>query len=770
MSKSLAEDNDARQLSRNDFGNRQLFRRPAHPPNLAIYEIKVFADDELVEVGDDLFVMEIPEDLDDSQLIKAECYVSTAGGAGTTTVQIRHSDPCEDGTDIFSTPMTIDSGECNSKDAATQNVISGGFTALDWGDHLHIDVDGISSGTMGLGVIITCTPSPLGTVMLEGFAGGTGPTGPAGSPGGATGATGPAGGAGATGITGATGAGTTGATGPQGATGLTGVTGATGIGATGATGTQGATGSPAGATGNTGATGPQGLDGLEGPEGRQGPSGAGTTGATGTAGATGTTGATGATGSGATGATGPAGQDGLDGSPGNPGGATGDTGATGAQGATGTPAGATGNTGATGPHSGAVAIQYTFSTTTTDSDPGSGTLRLNSATQNTSTMIFADLLDAVSEDWTLALDALDESSNAYKGFIRLVKASDLSKWLLFRLTSVTTVAGYRKLVVDITASSDANPFSNADTIFLHFSATGDAGVDGTSGDVAWTAQVELVSHGFVVGDWLRDTGSSYAKAQADSEANQEVVGMVVEVPDTDNFTIQAGGYTTFLSGLTAGSQYWLSESSAGDMTLTEPTADGDWSKPIFISDTTTAGWILNQRGLELPFGGGGSGSGTMRIPIRLRTPQITANAGNSYYMVGSHTDWDMPRWEFLLNVKGKVYGVVSVPHNLNATPTAKIILAICANATSGVTRLNVATKDVADGESLNPSLTDETAQDITVPGTAYLRKDVTFTLTNAPAADDLLIVEVFHEGDHANDTLAVNTLLIEAWLECVVDY
>jgi hypothetical protein len=159
---------------------------------------------------------------------------------------------------------------------------------------------------------------------------------------------------------------------------------------------------------------------------------------------------------------------------------------------------------------------------------------------------------------------------------------------------------------------------------------------------------------------------------------------------------------------------------------------------------------------------------TIRVPIQLNTPQVSANAGNAFWTVLGQTDWDFGHWEFVKDVKGKVYGTVTVPKNLAGTPAAKIKLVIAANATTGVTRLNVGTKDVADGESLNPTLTDETAQDITVPATAYLRKDVSFTLTNAPAADDILIVEVFHEGDHANDTLAVNTLLLGAYLECDV--
>lgn len=156
---------------------------------------------------------------------------------------------------------------------------------------------------------------------------------------------------------------------------------------------------------------------------------------------------------------------------------------------------------------------------------------------------------------------------------------------------------------------------------------------------------------------------------------------------------------------------------------------------------------------------------TTRIPIQLHTARASTLAGNSFWTVAAMTDYDWGRWEFVQDVEGKVYGSVMVPTNVAATPDAKVILVIAANATSGVTRLQVGVKDVSDAESLNPTLVDETAQDVTVPGTAYLRKDVEFNLTTDPAGEDILIVEVFHDGDHANDTLAVNTLLLGAYLE-----
>jgi hypothetical protein len=162
---------------------------------------------------------------------------------------------------------------------------------------------------------------------------------------------------------------------------------------------------------------------------------------------------------------------------------------------------------------------------------------------------------------------------------------------------------------------------------------------------------------------------------------------------------------------------------------------------------------------------------TIRKEISLRTPAMSSLQGNSTFTAIALTWGDLHVWSFVKDVDGKVFGLVSVPANLAGTPNAKIVLVLAANATSGVTRFGVATARAADAGSLNPgSLTAETSQDVTVPATAYLRKDVTFpatlTLAVTPQASDVLLVQITHEGTHANDTLAVNSLLVEAYLVC----
>lgn len=125
-------------------------------------------------------------------------------------------------------------------------------------------------------------------------------------------------------------------------------------------------------------------------------------------------------------------------------------------------------------------------------------------------------------------------------------------------------------------------------------------------DVGETANASLAvnqaGHGFVVQRAVRLSGSTWIKAQADSEANAEAVGIVTAVADADNFTVTFGGYSAAFSGLTAGSVYFLSASSSGVLTTTEPTTAGEVSKPMLVAISATAGVIANMRGVLLTAG------------------------------------------------------------------------------------------------------------------------------------------------------------------------
>jgi hypothetical protein len=146
--------------------------------------------------------------------------------------------------------------------------------------------------------------------------------------------------------------------------------------------------------------------------------------------------------------------------------------------------------------------------------------------------------------------------------------------------------------------------------------------------------------------------------------------------------------------------------------------------------------------------------------IALSSPDASGNAYTAL-LAGTVNRQVVPA--FVKDVDGSWYGSLRIPNDY--VSDGRIGLSLAANATTGVARVTVGTVAVAAGESYNPgAFSDETAQDLTMPGTAYLRLDATFptsgTLASAPAAGDDLLLRITHNGAHANDTLAVDLLVL----------
>lgn len=115
----------------------------------------------------------------------------------------------------------------------------------------------------------------------------------------------------------------------------------------------------------------------------------------------------------------------------------------------------------------AVYLDYTFSTTTTDSDPGDGVLRLDNATQLSATIIRADLKDSGGVDLTAVLAAIVAGRSGSK--LRLYKSTDFTKWIEFALGAAgDAVSGYVNISVTETNASGANPLANSDAVTLAY--------------------------------------------------------------------------------------------------------------------------------------------------------------------------------------------------------------------------------------------------------------------------------------------------------------
>ncbi len=104
-----------------------------------------------------------------------------------------------------------------------------------------------------------------------------------------------------------------------------------------------------------------------------------------------------------------------------------------------------------------------------------------------------------------------------------------------------------------------------------------------------TTKTITQAHTFTVGQWLYLNGSVYALTDSDVSTSTDSVGVVSAVTDANNFTLTTEGLVTGLSGLTAGSVYYLS-GTPGAITTTVGT------KHVLIADSTTSGYVQQYLG------------------------------------------------------------------------------------------------------------------------------------------------------------------------------
>ncbi len=135
--------------------------------------------------------------------------------------------------------------------------------------------------------------------------------------------------------------------------------------------------------------------------------------------------------------------------------------------ALGIPVGQTGHAG--------VSMQY--STTTTDSDPGAGFIRLNNTSLNSATILYVDDSDGTT-DISAWVQSWDNSSSGSKGFITLAgNPNSSSPLVIFKVTgTVTDASGYTKVPVAYVAGSTS--ITNSAEISVQFSPAGDGDVAG----------------------------------------------------------------------------------------------------------------------------------------------------------------------------------------------------------------------------------------------------------------------------------------------------
>jgi hypothetical protein len=250
----------------------------------------------------------------------------------------------------------------------------------------------------------------------------------------------------------------------------------------------------------------------------------------------------------------------------------------------------------------AFAIPYTFSTTTTDSDPGAGFLRLSSATQNASTVIRADLAGADGSTWTSVIDTFDDSTSAIKGQILLVKLGDATKWLAFNVTALASPSGYKNLTVTNVASSAASPFANNDSLVMKFTRNGDKGDTGPTGTAFKPVMVANKYYGY-----------PFIEASfAGTEVADRMYAVPIYIPNACTITKIGIEQTTGVAGNCRLGIYNMGSDALPSTLLLDAgvvTTTATAEKEITISQSMSQGWYF----LVALFDAGGASATTRRI-------------------------------------------------------------------------------------------------------------------------------------------------------------
>lgn len=163
--------------------------------------------------------------------------------------------------------------------------------------------------------------------------------------------------------------------------------------------------------------------------------------------------------------------------------------------------------------------------------------------------------------------------------------------------------------------------------------SGGAGGSGSGGTVLLVGQS---STGLVVGDVMYVNGTNFTKASAAAANTAEVVGVVSNIIDASSYEVTLTGLVEKAGwGLTPGEVYFLSATTSGAITVTEPSTIGQVSVPIGVAQTSTQLIVSPKRGVVV----GGTNARTELTLASASTTNIFNAQTPTLYQAGELTGW-----------------------------------------------------------------------------------------------------------------------------------
>lgn len=319
--------------------------------------------------------------------------------------------------------------------------------------------------------------------------------------------------------------------------------------------------------------------------------------------------------------------------------------------------------------------------------------------------------------------------------------------------------------------------------------------------------VNDTSHGFTTGDviYLDSTDDTWKLAQANSAGTLGVAFAVVE--DDDNFQPLFSGKVGGLSGLSPGEYYFVSDTTPGGLTSTNPTSP-NYSNPILYATSETEGIVLPWRPSRDEDGSSGSGIdieddnspvasatiinfGTNLTVTDDGAGQVTVNSTTPSNVLtqGKHTMWVqaasmigkitggadfstaevgtsqvvVPTYDFDPAVNQSVQFQIGMPKSWDEGTISVQFYWTQSTAGTGNVVWTARALALSDTNSINGTW--GSAVSVTDAGgtinVQYISSESSaITVGNTPAEGDMVVIEISRNATSGTDTLGVDSKLI----------
>jgi len=242
--------------------------------------------------------------------------------------------------------------------------------------------------------------------------------------------------------------------------------------------------------------------------------------------------------------------------------------------------------------SGGDSTKFTYSTTTTDADPGSGYVRFNNSTLASATIAYIDDADAFANDVTNWVQSFDDVSgnSTSRGRIRMYKANNIGIFAVYKINAaITDASGYTK--VPLTYIAGAGSFSNDDEVFISFVAHGE---DGTSAGLDYLFSSTTTDSDPGSG-YVRLNNGTYSSATAIyiDDADSKGVDVSADVLTWDDSTSTVKGFVTIKDQTT--------QSSYARFSISGTTTDASGYNKLAVTHIDSNGTITNGGAVSIHF-------------------------------------------------------------------------------------------------------------------------------------------------------------------------